>query len=875
MKKTSTSKFFGITKTLMLLLLTAGLTPLYAKSMISQQDLKARVEKYCNMYMQERVYMHFDNTSYRCGDRIWYKAYIVRGDNFKAAERSRYLTVELLNSLGLPVKTQIVPVADGQASGSFLLDKSITAGFYEVRAYTPWMLNFTPGDGHAWKKFNRKAYHRELPARFFHYLEGNAGIFSRVFPVYEVDSMGNRLIKKAPAGVKQDDALEVSFYPEGGNLIEDVPSKVAFQIKNLNGQYVNTDVSIIIDGKTVCNTTPPHEGRGSIVLSGNDVKRDKDVWLVAKGKKYLLPRPLRRGYALRVDSKGQNRSVVIERNRNTKGQLLTMLVTCRQKTGKVSAIDLKTGTSHSETLPDSILSTGVNIITLLAENGNIIAQREIFVKNGPVAYVLRKKQDTTEDRALSFTLKNSKGNTVNRKAGISLSVREESGKEKTFYSDNILTYMLLSSEIKGFVPNASYYFESEDSAHAADLDLLLMVQGWTRYDFEQMTGARPFVQDVASFDGFSFGGKVYNTNGRTDFKSWNIYKKQYWLYGQLKLNNGQTLESECKLDKGQFKLSFPDFTGCGKLTMVINDHSVAGTGEGNKSIAGHVTIKRVPSCYVDKAIVTSSPFSPIGKQWTWYETYTDNAVSVDSGAFSMNIYRDQLETYLQNAYGTLMTDGQMFQEFSSVYYNRTLLELLGIDGRSTYRDGNGRAFNMWDQSLAFPGGQYRPPGLMCSYINLVVPRHYQRNMHNAAKYNEMVDGNDLLCKYDKNRDYNDVHGIVEARLNYHYYPSEQRYKDLWSRYDRPTSGDRVPFYLFQTLINGITPQVEFFTEDYSRKPLPDTVESRCGRTVYWNPDVQTGEDGDIRIELPVALTPDMVISAEGVADDGIFIINGK
>ena len=105
---------------------------------------QANFDRFAAAYPQERVYLHFDNTSYYKGERIWYKAYVVGGSDFRAAPLSRILYVELLNPMGYPVGTQKLPLRGGQADGSFELSDTINAGFYEVRAYTAWMLNFTP-----------------------------------------------------------------------------------------------------------------------------------------------------------------------------------------------------------------------------------------------------------------------------------------------------------------------------------------------------------------------------------------------------------------------------------------------------------------------------------------------------------------------------------------------------------------------------------------------------------------------------------------------------------------------------------------------------------------------------------------------------------
>ncbi|MBO5631303.1 MAG: hypothetical protein J5965_19725, partial [Aeriscardovia sp.] len=93
--------------------------------------------------VQEKVYIHTDNTCYFKGDTIWYKAYVTRADNNRYTDMSRLMYVELVSSDGLVVERQQLIVSEkGYSSGDFALKDSLYSGFYELRAYTRWMLNF-------------------------------------------------------------------------------------------------------------------------------------------------------------------------------------------------------------------------------------------------------------------------------------------------------------------------------------------------------------------------------------------------------------------------------------------------------------------------------------------------------------------------------------------------------------------------------------------------------------------------------------------------------------------------------------------------------------------------------------------------------------
>ena len=164
--------------------------PLLALAQVEDECLKLEAlqtnfEQFVRKNPQERVYLHFDNTSYYKGEHIYYKAFVVDDATLKASDLSRILYVELVNPIGYPIETQKLMVRNGQANGSFHLKDTLNAGFYEVRAYTAWMLNFAPGNGHEWDAFTGILTKEFYGERFQHYLRGNAGIFSRVFPIYE------------------------------------------------------------------------------------------------------------------------------------------------------------------------------------------------------------------------------------------------------------------------------------------------------------------------------------------------------------------------------------------------------------------------------------------------------------------------------------------------------------------------------------------------------------------------------------------------------------------------------------------------------------------------------------------------------------------
>ena len=182
-----------------------------------------RVVSATRRMVQEKVYLHFDNTGYFMGEKMWFTAYVVRADGHRPGVRSRVLYVELLNPSGDVVQRRKLKIdGRGHAHGDLSLDSLYGAGFYEVRAFTRYMSNW-----------------------------GGAACFSRVFPVFRTPPtpgayepvMDERSYRRRLPDFREVDTLHrsrlnVSFYPEGGRLVSGLRSRVAFQVSDGSGRIL-------------------------------------------------------------------------------------------------------------------------------------------------------------------------------------------------------------------------------------------------------------------------------------------------------------------------------------------------------------------------------------------------------------------------------------------------------------------------------------------------------------------------------------------------------------------------------------------------------------------------------------------------------------
>ena len=219
------------------------------------KDWATQVEKFGKGLPQEKVFLHIDNTCYFVGDTIWYKGYVTRTDRNTLTDLSRILYVELFTPDGYLVERQQLKLQNGTAYGAFKLQDSLYAGYYELRAYTRWMLNFGVTERkHAWWSEDM-FYNKSMAAAFFRDYDK---LYSRVFPVFnkpekEGEYIKNMTVRPLQRYFKTKEGkpeLSIRFYPEGGRLIAGHPCRVAFEANTAEGEHLkNITLSIVEDKK--------------------------------------------------------------------------------------------------------------------------------------------------------------------------------------------------------------------------------------------------------------------------------------------------------------------------------------------------------------------------------------------------------------------------------------------------------------------------------------------------------------------------------------------------------------------------------------------------------------------------------------------------
>ena len=491
--------------------------------------------------VQEKIYLHIDNNCYFKGDTIWYKAYVVRADSLTYTDMSRITYVELVSPDGLVVERQNVVISpDGYGCGNFELRDTLYSGFYELRAYTRWMLNFDVSI-HPHNKYDREVFYNQKMAYDFYRVYDTP--YSRVVPVYEKpETEGEyqfRYIVNRPKtrlDPEEKPKLNMSFYPEGGHLIAGTHSRVAFEATNEQGEQV--DVSGIVDSIPFSTV---YQGRGLMEIDVPERGTPK-VKVTHNGKDYRfdLPKVEQRGCVLSLVREGQDMNAHLSLRGLPLNRQYAALVLCRGALKMTERLTFDEKGNCSLKIDTSTLPTGVNDLIVLDEEGSPLADRLFFVwhpeEHASTIQVEGLKDVYEPYEQVELSVK-APANTRH----VSLAVRDKGMDDPTFETGNIMTDLLLSSELKGYIPYPDYYFEADDEEHRSALDLLMMVQGWRRYNLKELTDTMPPRYTPEKY--ITIEGAVYKTvsfediNDKVNIGNWSSGQEKKSLSNYKTRNN--------------------------------------------------------------------------------------------------------------------------------------------------------------------------------------------------------------------------------------------------------------------------------------------------------------------------------------------------
>ncbi|WP_008583713.1 hypothetical protein [Niabella soli] len=427
-----------------LFLLTAGILCL---QWMCAQTPEQKLDNWNQRNPIEKIYLHLDRESYISGQTIWLKAYCM--SDYTISTHNSTIYVELLNSRSQLISRKIFPAYLGVTLGQIELPETLASGAYQVRAYSPLMLN-QPGF----------MYHKEIT----------------VFGATAKEASK----KKAPS-------IDLQFFPEGGNLVTTLLNTVAFKAVDQNGYPVTIAGKLKNSkGEEITTLASKHDGMGRFAL----VPQAGEAYYVAldnnPAKQYPLPAATNKGITFSITNSAKGKQFKIERTADAPEAFRPAYMIGQMQNQVIFKQPLKQDKDQlGGVIQTANLLSGILQVTVFNKDDMPLAERLTFVDSKEYILPGTISVDTFNNTAHQknrFTL-NLKDTVIGH---FSISVTDADYETTDYRPLNIYSYFLLSSDLKGYINDPAYYFRSDASAVKEDLDLVMMTNGWTRFKWKDV-----------------------------------------------------------------------------------------------------------------------------------------------------------------------------------------------------------------------------------------------------------------------------------------------------------------------------------------------------------------------------------------------------
>lgn len=585
------------------------------------------LEKQNKVYPHEKVYLHMDKPYYVIGDTIWFAGYLVNSVNNQPSNISNILYVDFINSSAQIVIQKKLKVQEGFTKGQIPLLDSLNQDIYTIRAYTAWMCNFD-SDYLFTKQIN--VFNR-FPEGFMSESElieeGNQDILNLNLTYNGTDagliidepvryrirgtkldirgngtfnSKGVLAIKESVSSKEELSKLSVElqytdkqkkkrkesvdivlpeknkilvrFFPEGGQILEEFPSRIAFEVRDNEGNPIETNGLLKNGEQIVVNAQSNSFGYGAFTFI--PVKGDKYELLIEhEGKQHIfsLPDAKDQGVSLICDNqKMEEIKVKIFGNfkKPEHGQNMLLIGHVRGEPIFITPVSLSKKGLAQVVISKESCPQGILHVTLVTSKGNPCAERILFIDKKEYVKVnissQTKKHKTKERTIVDIYTADQNGNPTPARFSLSgLDASQLVLPDST--EDNIYSYLLLTSDLKGKIDKPGYYFTDASDAKR-DLDLLMLTQGWRRFnvDYEEADSIYPIKFAVEKKLGIF--GEIKNVKPKR-IKDYSITMMAYEGIGRISEIRYRNLNQD-----GTFTFLFDDFFGEQYVKLFTRNH---------------------------------------------------------------------------------------------------------------------------------------------------------------------------------------------------------------------------------------------------------------------------------------------------------------
>jgi hypothetical protein len=439
-------------------------------------NISTSLRQYESNILNEKIYLQTDKSFYLAGEIIWFKSYTVDASEHHPLDLSKIAYVEILNSEGKPVLQGKIALQNGIGTGSFFIPLSLPSGAYKIRAYTNWMKNNGPD--------------------FF----------------FDKDIMIVNALKKSSDSLHIKKAsYDIQFFPEGGNLVDGIPSVIGFKVVDENGRGINTEGDIIDQNqKTVAHFQSQAFGMGRFNLTASASDQYRAYVKVGPNQLTVVdfPNVYRKGFTLKAESDSSTITVTVASNYEGENLPVYLLVHTRGQVKFTQMLTLVNGKASTQ-IKKTLLGEGISSITLFNNLKKPICERLLFRMPSSLEMTAQAELDEYQNRKkVTVNIRVNSNVTDTLKANLCISVfRVDSLQSDEAY--DIRSWFYLGSDIKGNIESPEYYFTHPGEKTETALDNLMLTQGWRRFKWEDVVqNILPEFEYIPEWTGHVVNGRI-------------------------------------------------------------------------------------------------------------------------------------------------------------------------------------------------------------------------------------------------------------------------------------------------------------------------------------------------------------------------------
>ncbi len=427
---------------------------------------------------QEKLFVHTDRDTYLTSEIIWFKIYSLNAYQ-NTVGFSKVVYVDVLDEKNNFMLQAKVSFENGIGSGSFYIPKTIKTGVFKLRAYTNWLKNF-----------------------------GVETFFEKKLNFININS-------QQPTLVAKPSTYDIQFFPEGGDLINGLTSRVAFKVTDKNGKGIDISGAIVSEqNDTLTHFNTLKFGMGSFTMKPTANHNYKAISKSLEKEILIkeLPKAKSTGYVMGVEKVGNE--VVVKLSTNLPVTSAFLFVHNNKQAAAKEQFQFVGGKAELK-VNFSKLEDGVSSFTVFNNEGKPVCERLYFKRpTKKIELEAAADQNTYANRkkvSIDMSAKNETGVPV--KANISIAVYKLDSLNILPQID-IVSYLWLSSALKGSIESATYYLQNDNPGTNEALDNLMLSQGWRHFNWnDALLGKKPILKFLPELNGHLISGTTINPKG--------------------------------------------------------------------------------------------------------------------------------------------------------------------------------------------------------------------------------------------------------------------------------------------------------------------------------------------------------------------------